>query len=352
MRRPEYAASYEASVAFLEEAETFHLASTTPDGAPVLRTLHGVVDDGWLCFHASPKGEKTELVGRPAVAASETVVAVIPSYFTDPQRACPATTLYRSAQVHGVIQPVEAPERKARVLSGLMTKLQREGGYQPIVHDDPMYRAAVRGLLIAGIPLEREQVTGKMKLAQNKTPSERVLVLEGLWRRGAPGDVAAIEAIRDANPGTPVPEFLRAPDGVSLHPWLPESALEPAVAMLSTEYWNDRFTREALLRAHRGATAWVGARDGDGRLVATARALSDGGKYAWVYDVCVAETHRGRGVGQALMRVLLDHPTVRGCTQVNLGTRDAQSLYARFGFVPRSELPARPYVSTEMSLLR
>jgi hypothetical protein len=52
------------------------------------------------------------------------------------------------------------------------------------------------------------------------------------------------------------------------------------------------------------------------------------------------------------MRALLSHPAVRGARVVRLGTRDAQSLYARFGFVPTSALPPRPYPTTEMVLRR
>jgi hypothetical protein len=44
---------------------------------------------------------------------------------------------------------------------------------------------------------------------------------------------------------------------------------------------------------------------------------------------------------------------VRDATQVLLATRDAQSLYARFGFRDRREVPpSRSYVSTEMVLRR
>ncbi len=83
---------------------------------------------------------------------------------------------------------------------------------------------------------------------------------------------------------------------------------------------------------HRAASAWVGARAPDGTLVASARALSDG-KVAWIYDVVVASPLRGRGLGKRLMTLLLDHPAVRGAARVKLDTRDAQELYARFGFV-------------------
>ena len=316
----------------------------------MLKSVHGVVDEGWVCFHGSPAGEKTSLVGRPVVIGVEETVARLPSYFMDPQKACPATTLYRSAQAHGVLQAIDEPARKARVLQRLMEKLQPEGGYVPLDAGSELYRAQVKGLLIAGLPLDA--LTTKAKLAQNRTPEQRGTLLEKLWGRGAPGDVRALELIREANVDTPVPPFLAAPAGATLRAWLPPSAAREAAALLEGEYWNDVFSRDELEHAHLGATAWVGARDDAGALVGTARALADGGKYAWVYDVCVRADWRGRGVGRALMRLLLDHPAARRCRVVRLGTRDAQALYAGFGFVPLSALPPRPYATTDMLLRR
>ncbi|MBL8911948.1 MAG: GNAT family N-acetyltransferase [Archangium sp.] len=363
MRRREFHGTDDEGRELFATLPVMQLAGVDPEGQPVLRTLNGVVDDGWLCFHGSPAGEKTTLIGQPVVVAVEETVARIPSYFMDPEKACPATTLFRSAQVHGVLQKLDEPVRKARVLQRLMEKLQPEGGYVPLdatsagepagQNVSPMYRAAVKGILIAGLPLEAPQLTTKLKLAQNKKPEERVTMLEKLWGRGEPGDTRAIELIRDANPDTPTPMFLECVPGLRLHAWLPEHYATAAAAMLKPEYWNDVFSEDELRRAHLGATAWVGITDEKTHeLIATARAISDGGKYAWVYDVCVRADHRRRGLGQHLMRVLLDHPRVRGCRVVRLGTRDAQSLYARYGFVNVASLPPRPYATTEMLLRR
>lgn len=350
MRRREFHASEALGRQLFTELEVMQLAGVDPDGNPVLKTLNGVVDEGWICFHGSPAGEKTSLIGRAVVASVEETVARLPSYFMDPEKACPATTLYRGAQVHGVLQAIDEPVRKARVLQRLMEKLQPEGGYVPLDADSPMYRAQVKGLMIAGLPLDG--ITTKAKLAQNRTPEQRATLLEKLWRRGEEGDVRALELIREANPGTPVPAFLASPAGTTLHAWLPTEEASAAADLLAGEYWNDVFTRDELLRAHAGSNAWVGVKDERGALIGSARAIADGAKYAWVYDVCVRSDWRGRGIGKAMMRVLLDHPAVRGCRVVRLGTRDAQSLYASFGFVPLSALPPRPYVTTEMLLKR
>jgi ribosomal protein S18 acetylase RimI-like enzyme/predicted FMN-binding regulatory protein PaiB len=350
MRRPIFATSRDRALSFLGSAHHVHLASTRLDGAPVLRSLHGVLlDDEHLAFHAAPVGEKLEVLGRPAVVQAARVVAQIPSYFTDPDRACPATTLYESAQAHGVVVEVTEPARRAAALEGLMRRLQPEGRYVPIEPDGPLYRKALAGLWVAALRIE--SIDGKSKLMQHKQSRDRARVIEQLWRRGDPGDAEAIESIRAANAEDPVPDLLRGPRGTTLSVALGPGDAEASARLVAGAYWNDRFDVERLARATAAASAWVGARDSDGNLCATARAISDGAKLAWIYDVWVAEGLRGSGVGEAVMRLLLDHPRVRGAALVHLGTRDAQAFYRRLGFVESSRIP-RPYESTTMTLAR
>jgi GNAT superfamily N-acetyltransferase/nitroimidazol reductase NimA-like FMN-containing flavoprotein (pyridoxamine 5'-phosphate oxidase superfamily) len=350
MRRAEFAMSPAEARALLAELPVVHLASTLPDGSPVLRTVNSVVVDDWVAFHAAPKGEKTGFLGRAAVLQAEEDLGMVPSTFFDTEKACPATTYYRSVQVHGVVEEITDRPQKARVLQALMEKLQPEGGHIPITADHPHYKGPVNGLLVAGVRLER--ITGKAKLAQNRTPAQIADLLDKLWRRGADGDPRALELIRAANPDAPPPAFLAAPEGATLHAWLPPAAADAAARLLDGSYWNDVFEHADLVAAHRGSDAWVGARDAAGRLIASARALADGGKLAWIYDVIVAPAWRGRGLGQAVVRLLLDHPRVRGCKRVMLGTRDAQPLYARLGFVDKAALPPRAFTSSDMILVR
>ncbi len=350
MRRSEFAMTPAEARAFLAEQAAFHLASTTPDGAPLLRTLHGVIVDDYLAFHSAPKGEKTSILGRAAVAQAEETIATVPSTFFDPVKACPATTYYRSACVHGIVLELTEPALKARALQALMEKLQPGGGYRPITADDPMYRPQVNGLLVAGLRLEH--VDGKAKLAQNRKPPELAELLTSLWQRGDAGDPRAIELLRAANPDTPTPPFLVAPDGVTLHPWLPADAADAVAVLLDGSYWNVGLSPAQLAAAQRGSTAWIGARDRDGAIIGSARAISDGVKRGWIYDVIVAPAWRGRGVGQALVRLMLDHPALRTTANVLLGTRDAQSLYAKFGFVDVATRPPRGFDTTEMVLAR
>lgn len=345
MRREIFRADRARALTLLRCAPVVHLATTTPQGAPVLRALDAAVLDDGVYFHGARAGEKAACAGRPAVVSAEEVVAHLPSWMSDPVRACPATTLFRSVQVHGTLTAVEDLAAKARALEALMVRWQPEGRYQRIDPGHPLYRGELERVLVLSVPFDR--VDGKWNLLQNRTPEQIVRVLEGLWARGAPGDVEAIEAVRQANPDAPAPPFLAA-DGVRLHAALgPEDA--PAVeALLAGEYWWEGLPRELIGPVHRQATAWVGARAPDGALVASARAVANP-RHAWIYDVVVAPRWRGKGLGKRIMQLLLDHPAVRRARSVQLVTRDAQGLYARFGFVAARR---RFATSTEMVLER
>ncbi len=337
------------TLALLAQAEVIHVASTNGAGEPILRVVNFALSGGGVIFHGSPVGEKIDAVGRAAVLSVDEAVAIVPSYFTDPERACPATTLYRSVQVHGLLEEVSDVVAKAAALQALMEKYQPEGGYLPITAGDPLYKKAVDGVLVLRVPLAR--VDGKSKLGQNRRAEEVARLLEGLWRRGAPGDARAVDVIGAANPAA-APSFLACPSGARLLCAPSAARAGDAVALLRDAYWSADVADAVIARAHLGATAWVGAVDHEGKMVATARALSDGAKWAAVFDVMVAPTWRGRGLGDAVMRLLLDHPSVRGARRVWLGTRDAQQFYGRFGFHEGKMLPTRAFSTTEMVLER
>lgn len=342
--------AHDEAVRMLTAAPVMRMAGTTPEGLPVMRSLHGVVDDGWLCFHASPAGEKTELVGQEVLCAVEEELVRIPSHFIEPERACPATTLYRSVHLRGRLTAIDDPERKARILQALMRKLQPEGGYRPITAEDPMYRSAVRGLLLAGVPLAG--LTGKAKLGQNRTPDQRTRMLECLWQRGGPGDVRAIHEVLIANPDTPTPEFLQAPDGLRLLISPGEARIPELLALAPEMPWNRHFSLQELAEVHLESTAWVACVDSSGALIGSARAFSDGAKFAWIQDVVVAPAHRKKGVARRLMALLLDHPAIRRARRVHLRTVLGERLYASCGFVRRAAWTEPGADSLEMVLVR
>jgi nitroimidazol reductase NimA-like FMN-containing flavoprotein (pyridoxamine 5'-phosphate oxidase superfamily) len=269
-----FAMAEDEALALTDRAETMHLASVGGDGQPVLRALHVARVGRAFYFHGAPVGEKTETFGARAVLSSEEDVARIPSHFLDPERACPATTLYRSVQLHGTLERITCADEKARALQALMQKLQPEGGYMPITASSPLYTKALAGIDV--VRLVPDVIQGKKKLGQNRTPTERARLYAGLLGRGERGDYAAVEAILGANPDDTRPPALLAEDGTPLIADLDEARIHEAAALLAGAYWLEGVPRETVLGAFRSSRVRVGAAGSDGRLVAAARATSDG----------------------------------------------------------------------------
>lgn len=68
--------------------------------------------------------------------------------------------------------------------------------------------------------------------------------------------------------------------------------------------------------------------------VGLARVVTDYATFAWLCDVIIHEDQRGRGMGKALMAVIVGHPALQGVRRWMLATRDAHGLYSQFGFTP------------------
>jgi len=317
MRRRDKRRDEAEAWALLRRAPAVRLASTTADGAPVLRTVHGVVHRGAVLLHSAVKGEKIGCLGRQAVVAADELLGEVRSSWLDPERACPATTLYRSAMAHGRL--VERTEGKAEAMQALMERFQPQGGYRPF--GDGFYEKALRGIRI--IALEVERIEAKSALGHGKPEAWRRAVAEGLWESG---QLRGLRAMIDDGCWR-----FDGPAGVELMPVMGPSELAEAVTLLAPMYWNETTDEDRIARAHLASPAWVGARH-DGRLVATARAISDGAKLAYVMDLAVAEPWRGKGVGKAVMELLLRHPAVRACRRVELHTKTAGSFYATMDF--------------------
>jgi GNAT superfamily N-acetyltransferase len=71
--------------------------------------------------------------------------------------------------------------------------------------------------------------------------------------------------------------------------------------------------------------------------VGFARVVTDRATYAYLCDVYVLETHRGRGFGKWLIETVMAHPELQGLRRFQLVTRDAHGLYSRHGFATPSD---------------
>jgi len=74
----------------------------------------------------------------------------------------------------------------------------------------------------------------------------------------------------------------------------------------------------------------------DGQQIGFARVVTDRATFAWLGDVFVVETYRGRGLSKWLLECIVTHPELQDLRRFLLGTRDAHGLYQQYGFMPLS----------------
>lgn len=121
-------------------------------------------------------------------------------------------------------------------------------------------------------------------------------------------------------------EFLLSTDPARLD-------LDAIHGFLTNCYWAKGIPREVVQRSIAHALCF-GVYDGSGAQVGFARVISDFATVAYIGDVFVLETHRGRGLGKWMMECIMQHPALQGLRRWMLTTRDAHGLYVQAGFTP------------------
>jgi predicted GNAT family acetyltransferase len=104
-------------------------------------------------------------------------------------------------------------------------------------------------------------------------------------------------------------------------------------AWLRTTYWSPGIDLESVEKAAKNSTIVIGVYHGQTQ-VGYARVLSDTVRFTYVADVFVDEAYRCKGIAQAIIRFVQDHPLLSEAPHVLLKTLDAHELYARVGFEP------------------
>lgn len=101
-------------------------------------------------------------------------------------------------------------------------------------------------------------------------------------------------------------------------------------AMLHKSYWANERTRETILRSIAHSLCFGAYHEGE--QVGFARCITDYATSFLLADVIIDERFRGQGLGKAMVSAILAHEALQGLTGT-LATRDAHTLYERFGFV-------------------
>jgi GNAT superfamily N-acetyltransferase len=102
-------------------------------------------------------------------------------------------------------------------------------------------------------------------------------------------------------------------------------------AFLARSYWAQGIPREIVARSLANSLC-IGIYAPTGDQVGLIRVISDYTTFAYLCDVYVLETHRGRGLSKAAMNAVMTHPRLQRLRRMQLVTEDAHGLYARHGF--------------------
>ena len=102
------------------------------------------------------------------------------------------------------------------------------------------------------------------------------------------------------------------------------------------EWWTNQRREEDVARMLQHSDLVVGVcTDPGDRLVGFTRVLTDRAYKALIFDVIVAQSQRGTGLGRRLIQYVLDHPMLAHVAHIELYCRpELIPFYERWGFSP------------------
>ena len=173
--------SKERIIQFLNNENTGRISSVDKDGFPQIIPMNFVFLNNAVYMHSHIKGEKIENIKRNSKVGFEVDknLEFLPSYFSDPEDASLADTLYISVVIKGEAILVDNKEEKVRALNGLMEKYQPEGQYIPMREDMEVLDAT------AVIKIVPKEMNGKYKIGQNMSKDEKIQLAEKIRDRNS-----------------------------------------------------------------------------------------------------------------------------------------------------------------------
>lgn len=123
---------------------------------------------------------------------------------------------------------------------------------------------------------------------------------------------------------------------------LSESQIVNLHALYQQEWWSRGRSLDDVRIMVENSPLIAGFADGDGTLVAFCRVLTDFVFRATIYDVIVAESLRGRGLGRILMDTVAGDPRLRRVSMISLTCHpDMVGFYEKWGFQVFDEEPVQ-----------
>jgi GNAT superfamily N-acetyltransferase len=104
--------------------------------------------------------------------------------------------------------------------------------------------------------------------------------------------------------------------------------------MLQDAFWCVGIKEKEVTQGAQNSALLVGAFTTDNKQIGYARVISDRTRFAYILDVIVDDKYRKQGIGQAMIRFILNHPVLKDIYQWLLITKDAHGVYQKVGFNP------------------
>jgi GNAT superfamily N-acetyltransferase len=106
--------------------------------------------------------------------------------------------------------------------------------------------------------------------------------------------------------------------------------LDAIHGFLSRSFWAEGIPKKLVATSIRNSLCFGLFHDRE--QVGFARVVTDRATFAYLCDVYILESNRGKGLSKWLVEAVMAHPDLQGLRRFQLVTRDAHGLYKRFGF--------------------
>ena len=126
------------------------------------------------------------------------------------------------------------------------------------------------------------------------------------------------------------PRYVRERDGFRVTDDPAAVDLDVVHGTLAQSYWAEGIPRDLVARSIEGSLCFSLLEES--RQIGFARMITDRATYAYLADVFVLESHRGRGLATWMMECVMAHPDLQGIRRFSLVTRDAHALYEKTGW--------------------
>jgi predicted FMN-binding regulatory protein PaiB len=181
--------------AFVRDCEMGRLVTVGAAGLPHIGLYPFVYDGAAVEMHLNrADAQLADLAARPrCLFEVDEVLAIIPSYWVDPENAVMATAYHRTVILECEAAVSDDAAHLAAQQTRLLARYQPEGGFRPVTADEPLYRGAIAHIAAVRLAVTGRQV--KFKLGQNRPSAARTRVIEELRRRGRRNDARAADAL-------------------------------------------------------------------------------------------------------------------------------------------------------------